>query len=127
MIESSLIGKMSVNWSALARFVKSFAPCFIFAVIAEALICSAAARAYSPLILALLTTAWGFGSLILAWFEPRPRIAYFGSVALSAPSISYSMLGYGPLEMGGFLHALCAGALAVPFYYMFQRIRVRRQ
>jgi len=107
--------------------LKSFVPCLVFAVVAEALIYRAATRAYSPAILALLAAAWFFGSLVLAWFEPRPRIVYFGSVALSSPCISYSMLGYGLLEMGGFLHAFCAGVYAVPFHYMFQRIHARRQ
>ena len=107
--------------------MKSFAPCLVFAVIAEVLIYRAAAREYSPVILALLTAGWGFGSMILAWFEPRQRFVYYGAVVLSAPCISYSMLGYGLLEMGGFLHAFCAGVYALPFHYLFQRIRVRQQ
>jgi CHASE2 domain-containing sensor protein len=103
--------------------MKSFVPCLVFAVVAEAMIYRAAAREYSPGIFALLAAAWGFGSLVLAWFEPRRRFVYFGSVALSAPCISYSMLGYGLLEMGGFLHAFCAGVYALPFHHLFQRIR----
>ena len=106
--------------------VKSFAPCCICAVVTEALIYRTATREYSPVIDALLVAAWGLGSLVLAWFEPRRRFVYLGSVALSAPCISYSMLGYGLLEMGGFVHALCAGVYALPFHYVFQCLRKRR-
>jgi CHASE2 domain-containing sensor protein len=110
-----------------SQTMKSFASCFIFAAVAEALTYRAAAREYSPVILAFLAGVWGFGSLVLAWFEPRPRFVYFGSVALSTPCISYSMLEYGLLEMGGFLHPLCAGVYALPFHYLFKRSRARRQ
>ena len=107
--------------------MKSFIPCFVFAVVAQTLIYRAAMRQYSPETDALLTAVWGFGSLILAWFEPRLRMVYFGSVALSAPGISYSMLGYGFLEMGGLLHALGAGVPALAFHKMFQRFRASLQ
>jgi len=75
----------------------------------------------------MLAAAWGFGSLILAWFEPRLRFVYLGSVILSAPCISFSMLGYGLLEMGGLLHAFCAGVPALAFHDLFQRIRLSPQ
>ena len=103
--------------------MKSFAPCFLFAAITEALIDRAAAREFSPVILAFLAVVWGFGSLVLAWFEPRPQFVYFGSIALATPAISYSMLGYGLLEMGGILHAICAGLFALPFHHLFKRSR----
>jgi CHASE2 domain-containing sensor protein len=105
--------------------VKTFAPCFAFAVLAETLIYRGATREYSPWVLALLTAVWGLGSLAIAWFEPRLRFVYFGSVVLAAPSISYSMLGYGLLEMAGFIHAICAGAYAIPAYFLMQRFKVR--
>ncbi|MGA2747926.1 MAG: hypothetical protein ABSG59_04040 [Verrucomicrobiota bacterium] len=107
--------------------MKSFTPCFLFAAGAEVWIYCEAAREYSPAILALFAAVWVFGSLVLAWFEPRVRFAYLGSVALSAPGISYSMLGYGVLEMGGLLHPLCAGVIVLPIHYLFQRIRAGRK
>jgi hypothetical protein len=82
---------------------------------------------YSSTVLGILVGVWAIGSLVLAWFVRRRFYVYFGSVALSAPAIAYSMVGYGLLEMGGILHALCAGVYALPFHYFFQRIRLRRQ
>jgi len=64
--------------------------------------------------------------VVIAWFLRRRFYVYFGSVALSAPAIGYSMIGYGILEMGGIFHALCAGVYAMPFHYFFQRSRQRR-
>ncbi len=84
-----------------------------------------ATREYSPTILAILAAIWGFGSLALAWFEPRLRFVYFGSVALAAPAISYSMLGYGVLEMAGLIHAFCAGAYAIPAHVIIQRFKAQ--
>jgi hypothetical protein len=81
---------------------------------------------YSNTVQWLLLGVWAIGSLLLAWFVRRRFYVYFGSVALSAPTISYSMLGYGFMEMGGILHVLCAGVYALPFHYFFQRSRQRR-
>jgi hypothetical protein len=106
--------------------MRSFAACLAFAIVAETLIGRTASHSYSSAMLAILSVAWLFGSLVLAWFEPRRGFVYFGSVALSAPGISYSMLGYGLLIMGGFLQALCAGVYVLPFHYWFQRSRARR-
>ena len=69
---------------------------------------------------------WAAGSLLLSWLVRRRFYAYAGSVALSAPAIAYSMVGYGLLPMGGILHALIAGVFALPFHYFFQRMRLRQ-
>ena len=106
--------------------MKSLVQCFVFAGVSEALIYRVAAREYSPLIFGLLSVTWGLGSLSLAWFEPRRGFVYLGSVVLSAPSLSYSMLGYGIVEMGGFV-AFCAGVYVLPVHYLLQRVRARWQ
>ncbi len=82
---------------------------------------------YSDVIQGCLFGVWAIGSLVIAWYVRRRLYAYFGSVALSAPAIGYSMVGYGLLEMGGMLHALCAGIYALPFHYFFQRFRLRKR
>ena len=69
----------------------------------------------------LLFGLWAIGSLLLAWHVHRLFLAYFGSVALSAPAIAYSMVGYGLLTMGGIFHALFLGIYVLPFHYIFQR------
>jgi CHASE2 domain-containing sensor protein len=71
----------------------------------------------------LFSAGWAIGSLVLAWFEPRRFFAYVGSVAFSVPAISYSMLGYGALEMGGWFHALIAGIWVVPIHVLFRHLR----
>lgn len=81
---------------------------------------------YSSTVEWVLIALWAIVSLLLAWFVRRRSYVYFGSVALSAPAIGYSMIGYGFLEMGGILHALCAGVYAMPFHYFFQRSRQRK-
>jgi hypothetical protein len=83
-------------------------------------------RPYLDAITILLMAGWGIGSVVLAWCEPRLAYVYWGSVVLAAPSISYSMLGYGLLPMGGLLHPFMAGIYAVPFWYLFERIRKRK-
>jgi hypothetical protein len=81
---------------------------------------------YSSAVLGILSAFWAVGSLALAWFVRRRFYAYFGSVALSAPAIAYSMVGHGLLEIGGILHSLVVGLYALPFHYFFQRFRVRK-
>jgi hypothetical protein len=81
---------------------------------------------YSSTVFGVLAAVWAIGSLVLAWFVRRRFFAYFGSVALSAPALGYSMIGYGFLEMGGIIHALSAGVYVLPFHYFFQRLRRRR-
>lgn len=74
-----------------------------------------------------LVGIWAVGSLALAWWVRRRRYAYFGAVALSVPAIAHSTVENGMLEMGGILHALCAGLYALPFHCLFQRCRQRWQ
>ncbi len=81
---------------------------------------------YSGTLEGLLFVVWALGSILLAWFVRRRFYVYSGSVALSAPAIAYSMVGYGFLEMGGVLHALAAGAYALVLHYFFQKFRLRR-
>jgi CHASE2 domain-containing sensor protein len=81
---------------------------------------------YSGAIEFLLFVVWAVGSLLLAWFVRRLFYVYFGSVALSAPMIGYSMVGYGLLPMGGIIHGFCAGIFVLPFYFLFQRFRTRK-
>jgi len=82
---------------------------------------------YSGTVEFLLFGGWAAGSLVLAWFVRRPFYVYFGSVALSAPMIGYSMVGYGLLPMGGIVHSFCAGFFVLPFYALFQRFRTRKK
>jgi len=82
---------------------------------------------YSGTIEFLLFLAWLLGSLLLAWFVRRIFYVYFGSVALSAPMIGYSMVGYGSLPMGGIFHGFCTGLFALPFYILFQHLRKRKK
>jgi hypothetical protein len=82
---------------------------------------------YSGALEFLLFALWAVGSLLLAWFVRRRFYVYLSSVALSAPAITYSMVCDGPLEMGGIIHALCAGVYVLPFNYFFQRYRNYRK
>lgn len=82
---------------------------------------------YSDTVELGLFTLWAIGSLLLSWFVHRCFYVYIGSVALSAPAIAYSMVGYGLLPMGGILHALAAGVYPLPVHYLFQRMQLRRR
>ena len=82
---------------------------------------------YSGTVEFIFIAVWAVGSLLLAWFIRRRFYAYCGSVALSAPAIVYSMVGYGLLPMAGVVHGLLAGVYVLPFHYFFQRLRLRRQ
>jgi hypothetical protein len=81
---------------------------------------------YSGIIQVVLLSLWAVGSLVLAWFLRRRLYVYSSSVALSVPAILSAQLGHGYLEMGGVLHALAAGIYALPFHYLFWRIRTQR-
>ena len=82
---------------------------------------------YSGTVDLLLFVLWAVASLLLAWFVRRLFYVYLGSVALSAPMIGYSMVGYGLLPMGGLIHALCAGIYVLPFYFLFQRFQKQKR
>ena len=101
-------------------------PCLFIAGLAQFAVCHVHS-AYTDMTSWMLITGWAIGSLTLAWFERRLFFVYFGSVALAAPGISYSMIGYGALEMGGWFHALSAGVWVLPFYFLFRRIRARTE
>lgn len=75
----------------------------------------------------VLIAVWAIGSLALSWFVRRGFFVYFASVALAVPAISYSTIGYGPLEMGGIFHTLAAGVYSLLFHCFFQRWRSRLQ
>jgi len=107
--------------------VKALLICIGISGVALAVIHHFGYRPYSDSITWSLMAAWGIASIILAGYERRLRYVYWGSVVLVAPSLSYSMLGYGALEMGGFIHALIAGVYAVPFWYLFEHLRKRRE
>src|SRR5882724_10994474 len=97
-----------------ASSLKAIGPCLAVAGIAQFIVCRMSPGNYSEITLLLFLVGFGLCTVALAWFEERPLLAYLGSVALAAPAISYSMLGYGTLEMGGWFHALAAGVLALP-------------
>jgi CHASE2 domain-containing sensor protein len=81
---------------------------------------------YSGTVESVLIAFWATISLLLAWFVRRRTYVYLASVALSAPAIGYSMVGYGFLEMGGIVHALSSGLLVLPFHRFFQHWQRRR-
>jgi CHASE2 domain-containing sensor protein len=81
---------------------------------------------YSSTLEIFLVVLWAVVSLVLAWFVRRKFYVYLGSVAFSAPMIGYSMVGYGLLPMGGIIHGFCAGLFVLPFYFLFQRLRMRK-
>ena len=67
------------------------------------------------------------GTIFLGFTAPNRTMAFFGSVALFTPSISYSMLGYGLLEMGGFLHVISFGMLGAAAHAGAQVYRARKR
>lgn len=108
------------------RHLKILLICVVVSAVAEAVIYHYSYLRYVEMITFALMIGWGMGSLVLAWFEPRLRYLYWGSVSLATPGIAYDMLGHGPLVMGGAFHALVTGVYAIPFWYLFRRIRRRR-
>lgn len=112
--------------SALKSLLR-IGPCLLIAGTAQYAVCHIHPDHYAESTLWQFMGGWAIGSLLLAWFERRLFFTYFGSVALAAPAISYSMLGYGGLEMGGWLHAFAAGVWVVPFHFIFRRVRARKE
>lgn len=78
-------------------------PCLFVAGAAQYAVYHIRPGDYAERKLWLFMGGWGIGSLAMAWLERRLFFTFFGSVALSAPAISYSTLGHGGLEMGGFM------------------------
>lgn len=83
----------------------------MIAAVTQAIICRVPGLPYSGTVDNLLMLEWLIGTLFLGFNAPSQRMAFYGSVALSVPPISYSMIGYGFLEMGGMVHALCFGTV----------------
>jgi hypothetical protein len=98
----------------------------IVAAVTQAIICRISGLEYSGTIDGLLTIEWLIGSLFLGFNAPNQRMAFFGSVGLSVPPISYSMVGYGLLEMGGFFHAFSFGAFGLVIYKIIQHFKIRK-
>jgi hypothetical protein len=80
-----------------------------YAAISESVICHFASQEYSATVDAILTIFAVLGSIVLGIFAPGEFMAFCGASGLATPAISYSMLGYGFLEMGGLVHALAFG------------------
>jgi CHASE2 domain-containing sensor protein len=95
--------------------------------VAQFILCRSYGNEYAEKTFWLLAMGWLVGSLGLAWLEQRLFFVYCGIVALSVPVISYSMLGYGLLEMGGWFHALASGLLSLPLHSFFRWVRTRSE
>lgn len=91
--------------------MKSVILALLLAATAQAVIYRLALREYSEALGIGLFVVAVIGAVVLGIFASRPFMAFCGSVALAAPAISYSMVGYGLLEMGGFFHAFALGGL----------------
>jgi hypothetical protein len=85
----------------------------IVAALSELRILKSFAREYSETTCVALGIAAITGSILAGVFAPNRRFAFYAATALAAPGISYSMLGHGFLEMGGFIHAASVGSLGV--------------
>ena len=107
--------------------LRAIGPCLLAAGLGQLVVCRLKPGDYAEGTLWLFAGGWAIGSLVLDWFERRLFFAYLGSVALAAPGISYSMLGYGGLEMAGWFHAFAVGLWSLPFYFIFRQVRARKQ
>jgi hypothetical protein len=110
----------------LLKSVRVIVPCLLIAGAAEYKVCHIHPDDYTENTTGLFALGWAICSIVLAWLEPRMFFTYCGSVALAAPMISYSMLGYGGLEMGGWFHALSAGGFALIIHAVFNHLRARK-
>ena len=81
---------------------------------------------YSGKIDLVLTIIGIFGWIVLGFTAPNEFMAFCGSVALGVPGISYSMVGYGLLEMGGYIHALCFGGYGFACYKLIQYFKQKK-
>jgi hypothetical protein len=105
--------------------VKTVFAAIASAFVAEALIYRSASAEYSGAVETVLFILGAMGSVVLGFAAPNPRMAYCASLALFVPAISYSMLGYGFLEMGGFLHAFACGSFGLVCFTVVRRFRNR--
>jgi hypothetical protein len=107
--------------------VKTVIAMLIIAAVTQITICCTPGLEYSGTIDGLLTIEWLVGSLFLGFNAPNQRLAFLCSVGLSVPNLSYSMVGYGLLEMGGYLHALSFGVMGLVFYKVIHHFKTRKQ
>ena len=101
----------------------------LYAASVEWLMYRFASMEYSASIETGLTVVAFIGAIPVGMFARRPLMAYFAGLALGAPVVSYSMLGYGLLEMGGLFHAMTFGIVGVVAYevaHRFKRFRVQK-
>ena len=92
-------------------------------MVVQTIICRIPGLEYSETIQDLLLLGWLIASLLLGYCAPNARMAFYCSVALAVPGLSYSMVGYGLLEMGGFLHALTLGSIGCLLYRTVQHCK----
>ena len=104
--------------------MKTVIAAIIVAAVLQFIVCHLIS--YSDKIDFLLAVVGIFGFLVLGFTAPNGFMAFCGSVALGVPGISYSMVGYGPLEMGGFVHVFCFGAYGFLCYKIIQYFRRKK-
>jgi prepilin signal peptidase PulO-like enzyme (type II secretory pathway) len=71
-------------------------------------------------VLSILLTA------VSAALVRRPLFAYLFGVLFTAIFVGYCMYYAGPVEMGGWIHALFGGLYGIGFYYFFRWLRKTR-
>ena len=111
---------------SIERLVKSVLPALLYAALAEWWMYRFASSAYSASVETGLTIVAFVGAIPVGVFARRPLMAFCGGVALGAPVIGYSMIGYGLLEMGGFIHAATFGVWPVIAYELSRKFRYFR-
>jgi hypothetical protein len=101
----------------------------VYAAVVEWRIFRFESSGYSATIETGLTAVAFVGSIPVGILAKRQLMAFCGGLALGAPAISYSMLGYGLLETGGIVHVLPFGFLGVMTHQLarrFRRIKLER-
>jgi len=106
--------------------LKTVIAAIIVSAILQITICLPAFAEYSNRADLVLTIIGIIGCIALGFNAPNKFMAYCGAVALGIPGISYSMVGYGLLEMGGFVHALGFGLLGLICYGLVQTCKARK-
>jgi hypothetical protein len=101
--------------------VKTVWLAILFASGAELMMWHNASLDYSGLREGGLTAVAILFCFLLGYNAPKSSLAFLGSAGASAPAISYSMIGYGLLEMGGILHAFSFGGIGLICYTIFQK------
>jgi len=104
--------------------MKTVIAMIIVAAILQFIVCHLIS--YSDKIDLLLAVIGIFGWIVLGFTAPNGFMAFCGSIALGVPGISYSMVGYGPLEMGGFVHVFCFGIYGFLCYKIIQYFKRKK-